>query len=205
MIQAALLGVATLLLGACASAPPSPCPVIGKEPLRLEGKTRELTLQTPQGPLRVQRWRTACAASDGALQPLVPLPGVKPAVEIDVLHALADPQTLVIDMRDIDEPIAATLPNSYHIPYNEVEDRMDEVGCSKRGRNQWDCSAAPHVLVFCHGPMCLQSPAGIRAMVQAGFPVERISYYRGGMLDWQALGLPTVSGNLPPRKTGATP
>jgi hypothetical protein len=37
-------------------------------------------------------------------------------------------------------------------------------------------------------------------MVRAGFPVAKISYYRGGMMDWEALGLTTVIGNRPSRK-----
>ena len=34
-------------------------------------------------------------------------------------------------------------------------------------------------------------------MVRAGFPVSKISYYRGGMMDWEALGLSTVKGKRP--------
>ena len=29
-------------------------------------------------------------------------------------------------------------------------------------------------------------------MVREGFPVDRIYYYRGGMLDWDALGLSLI-------------
>jgi hypothetical protein len=31
-------------------------------------------------------------------------------------------------------------------------------------------------------------------MVRRGFPPEKIYYYRGGMLDWTALGLTTAKG-----------
>jgi len=30
-------------------------------------------------------------------------------------------------------------------------------------------------------------------MIEAGYPAERISYYRGGMQNWRLLG-PTVAG-----------
>jgi hypothetical protein len=33
-----------------------------------------------------------------------------------------------------------------------------------------------------------------------GFPVRNIAYYRGGMMDWEALGLTTVTGNRPTKK-----
>ncbi|GIR69462.1 MAG: hypothetical protein CM15mP74_07130 [Halieaceae bacterium] len=36
----------------------------------------------------------------------------------------------------------------------------------------------------------------MRAMIRDGFPAEKIHYYRGGMLDWDALGLTTVEGDF---------
>ena len=56
----------------------------------------------------------------------------------------------------------------------------------------WDCSKAKKVYAFCNGPVCPQSPTAINAMVRDGFPVDKIYYYRGGMLDWDALGFPIV-------------
>ncbi|OIQ65275.1 hypothetical protein GALL_531660 [mine drainage metagenome] len=77
---------------------------------------------------------------------------------------------------------------------------MDELGCLRRGRNQWDCAAALNILAFCYGPMCVQSPTGIANLLRLGYPVGKISYYRGGMMDWQALGLTTVQGNRSAKK-----
>jgi hypothetical protein len=34
------------------------------------------------------------------------------------------------------------------------------------------------------------------AMTRDGFPATKIYYYRGGMLDWDALGLTTVKGEF---------
>ncbi|MBA3057743.1 MAG: rhodanese-like domain-containing protein [Gammaproteobacteria bacterium] len=166
-------------------------------PLRITKQSHEFVVQTPNGPLVITRAKTACGFAKGFIQPFVPQPGVTPVTEIDVLHALNDPSTMVIDMRDEDAPLDATIPNSYHIPYNELEDRMAELGCQKRGKNQWDCTNAFKIVGFCHGPMCLQSPAGIASLVRMGFPVNKISYYRGGMMAWEGLGLTTVTGNRP--------
>lgn len=49
------------------------------------------------------------------------------------------------------------------------------------------------MILFCNGPWCGQSPTAIRAMIGAGYPADRISYYRGGMQEWRLLGL-TVAG-----------
>lgn len=165
--------------------------------LRIIGQEREFVVQTPTGPFTITRTMTVCARNKGFLQPLIPLPGIRPVTEIEVLQALNDPQTMVIDMRDEDEPLEATIPNSYHIPFNELEDRMGELGCTRMSRSLWNCAKAPHVVAFCNGPVCPQSPIGIASMVRAGFPATKLSYYRGGMMDWEALGLSTVRGNRP--------
>ncbi len=165
--------------------------------LRIIGQDRQFIVQTASGPFTVTRSMTACARNKGFLQPLVPVPGVTPVTEIEVLHALNDPHTMVIDMRDEEDPLEATLPNSYHIPFNELEDRMGELACVRLAPNRWDCAKSPNVVAFCNGPVCPQSPVGIASMVRAGFPASKIAYYRGGMMDWEALGLSTVKGNRP--------
>jgi hypothetical protein len=53
-----------------------------------------------------------------------------------------------------------------------------------------------NVVGFCNGPVCPQSPTAMRAMIRDGFPADKIYYYRGGMLDWDALGLTTVEGEF---------
>jgi rhodanese-related sulfurtransferase len=172
----------------------------GPERLRIIGSDKQFVVQTPNGPFTITRTLTACAPVKGFLQPQIPVPGVRPVTEIEVLHALNDPDTMVIDMRDEDAPLEATIPNSYHIPFNELEDRMDEMGCTRKSKGEWNCAKARHIVAFCNGPVCPQSPAGIASMVRAGFPMAKISYYRGGMMDWEALGLTTVSGNRPTHK-----
>ena len=187
LIGLALVGAAW---GLCAQAEDN-------QPLRITKQSHEFVVQTPDGPLVITRAKRAGGITKGFIQPLVPQPGVTPVTEIDVLYALNDPSTMVIDMRDDEGPLGPTIPNSYHIPYTELEDRMDELGCQQRGKSQWDCAGAFKIIAFCHGPMCVQSPAGIARIVHMGFPVNKISYYRGGMMDWEALGLTTVKGNRP--------
>ena len=167
------------------------------KPLRITRDSHEFVVQTPQGPLVITRSKTACGAPKGFVQPLVPQPGITAVDEVDVLNALNDLQTMVIDMRDEDEPLDTAIPNSYHIPYNELEDRLDVLGCRRLPSKTWNCSQAVKIVAFCYGPMCLQSPAGIANIVRLGYPVSKISYYRGGMLDWEGLGLTTVTGNRP--------
>nr|MBL8410175.1 sulfurtransferase [Dechloromonas sp.] len=166
-----------------------------KELLRIIGTDTKFVVQTKSGPFEITRTMTPCAKNKGWLQPLIPVPGVHPVTEIEMLHAMNDKDALIVDMREPEDRLKGTIPNSYHIPYTEVAARMDELGCSKAA-GKWDCSKAKKVYAFCNGPVCPQSPTAMTAMVRDGFPAEKIYYYRGGMLDWDALGFPIVKGEF---------
>jgi rhodanese-related sulfurtransferase len=56
----------------------------------------------------------------------------------------------------------------------------------------WDFSNAKELVLWCNGPWCGQSPRAIKALIDHGFPPEKISYYRGGMQMWKILGLTVV-------------
>jgi len=57
---------------------------------------------------------------------------------------------------------------------------------------KWDFSDAKELLLWCNGPWCGQSPRAIQALLKAGYPAEKLYYYRGGMQMWQVLGFTTV-------------
>ena len=154
-----------------------------------------VVVQTAKGPVEITRTMTACGKNGGTIQPLVPVPGVHPIGETEIIAALSDRNALVVDMRDTNDRVKGTIPGSVGIPYTEVVDRMSELGCSKTA-NVWNCSAAKAVYAFCNGPTCPQSPMAIRAMTREGFPADKIYYYRGGMLDWDALGLTSIKNEF---------
>jgi rhodanese-related sulfurtransferase len=169
------------------------------ELLRIIGTDTKFVVQTDKGPMEITRVMTPCAKNKGWLQPLVPVPGVTPVTEIEILNAMNDKDAIVVDMRESEDRVKGTIPGSYHIPYTEVAGRMDELGCKKvdkAGAKGWDCGSAKKVYAFCNGPVCPQSPTAITAMTRDGFPASKIYYYRGGMLDWAALGFPIVKGDF---------
>ena len=166
------------------------------ENLRIVGEDKVFVATLASGEeLPITRQMTPCAKNKGWLQPLVPEPGIVPVTEIEVLNAINDPTFILVDMRTEDWFSDATIPGAVNIPYTEVAMRMDELGCNK-GASGWDCAGAMNVVGFCNGPVCPQSPTAMRAMIRDGFPADKIYYYRGGMLDWYALGLTTVDGDF---------
>lgn len=58
--------------------------------------------------------------------------------------------------------------------------------------DDWDFTRAKDLVLWCNGPSCGQSPRAIRGLLDAGYPGEKIKYYRGGMQMWQLWGLTTV-------------
>src|SRR5574343_1650325 len=121
-------GLATLVAGALAQE---------KELLRIIGEDKQFVVQTKNGPFVITRTMTPCAKNKGWLQPLIPVPGVHPVTEIELLNAMNDKEALIVDMREPEDRIKGTIPNSYHIPYTLVAGRMDELGCSKTA-GKWE-------------------------------------------------------------------
>lgn len=56
----------------------------------------------------------------------------------------------------------------------------------------WDFSGAKELVLWCNGPWCDQSPRAIRALLQHGYPPQKIRYYRGGMQLWLIMGFNVV-------------
>ncbi|MRD55138.1 sulfurtransferase [Betaproteobacteria bacterium LSUCC0115] len=189
-MMSVLVGLAGLLMSQWALAQAATIAV--GTPLKiLDGQPEQITIKTAKGPVTITRKMTACGKNGGVMQPLVPVKGVHPVAEIEVIAALGDAGSIVLDMRDTNDRVKGTIPGSVGIPYTEVASRMNELGCTKTGA-KWNCGKAKKVYAFCNGPACPQSPMAIRAMTRDGFPADKIYYYRGGMLDWDALGLTSV-------------
>ncbi len=166
----------------------------GKEVLLYDGQM-SVQITKDDELFEIKRHKTPEALIGGMLQPIVPVKGVHPVGEVEVLKALQDQSFKVVDMRTEDWRVKATIPGSIHIPYTEVATRLNELGCSKSG-DKWDCSKAVKVVAFCNGANCPQSPIAIKAMVRAGYPVDKIYYYRGGMNSWLVMGLTVSEGEF---------
>ena len=158
-------------------------------------KTKSYMVGSGEDAIEISRVMTSCGKNPGFFQPFVPVKGVTPVTEADMLRALNDKNIVVVDMRMSEQYLKETIPTAMNIPYLEMELRLDELGCKKEGK-KWNCEKAVKVYGFCNGPVCAQSPIAMKAMVRNGFPADKIYYYRGGMLNWAALGLTTVEGEF---------
>lgn len=158
----------------------------------LTKEDRVFTIKKDGKDFNITRVMTTCAKNKGWIQPLIPFEGVTPATELDILDALKNESAVLVDMRIGDAFKNATIPTAINIPFNEIYEQLDRLGCTM-GEN-WDCSNGVKMISFCNGPVCPQSTWAMKVMIENGYPVKNISYYRGGMLDWSALGFTTTPG-----------
>jgi rhodanese-related sulfurtransferase len=164
-----------------------------------------VTVDTPNGPVEIRRiqdtdnkidgeWaRTSRPCPNFCIQPNTPAEGVTTIGELELIEMLQDLDAVVVDSRTRDWFEGGTIPGAVSIPYTFILDELGQLGCEPDFEG-WDCTEAKSAALFCTGSWCGQSPTAIRSMIAAGYPADRISYYRGGMQVWRMLGL-TVTGS----------
>lgn len=113
----------------------------------------------------------------GSIQPMQAAPDVLTVGELEVYHHKKK-DLHIIDTRKPDTTGNVSIPGSKNIPYDKLAGRMDELDKNHPS------------IFFCNGPQCPQSSTAIKNLLDAGYPAEKILYYRGGMHDWITLGLP---------------
>ena len=141
------------------------------------------------------------------IQPSELAPGVKTIAELEVLHFLqqtiaGDASSLVIDSRTPDWVEKGTIPGSVNIPWDKldigkseptvVQDILEKLLSVQRQGSFWNFDAAKTLVMFCNGAWCGQSPTTIKGLLKIRYPAHNIFWYRGGIQDWENLGLTTA-------------
>ena len=135
-------------------------------------------------------------------------------------NELRDNEGLLVDARTPEWFQRGTIPGSINVPFTQLSDEnspemvkaLERFGAVKRGEigvvsrkleemgllggdkktERCDFTKAKKLMIWCNGPACGQSPRAIKGLLKAGYPGDRIFYYRGGMQIWQLWGLTTV-------------
>ncbi|MBV0911016.1 rhodanese-like domain-containing protein [Anianabacter salinae] len=175
-------------------------PLHAEDAVNISPGVASVSVETPRGPVEISRIqdtsnvitgefaRTSRDCPNFCIQPMEPAPGVRTIGELELLDALQDPDVTVIDSRVRPDWQTGTIPGAVSMPYTEMADRLHELGCEP-DFDGFICDDAGQIVLFCNGPWCGQSPTAIRRIIEAGYPAERISYYRWGMQGWRMLGL----------------
>ncbi len=150
---------------------------------------------------------TSRACPPFCIKPIKLAPGVETIGELEMLDYLVaasspDSNILVIDSRTPSWVAKGTIPGSVNIPWTMLKEDtsdtltiagiLEEQFGAKDEEGLWNFSEVKTLVLYCNGMWCGQSPANIKTLLKYGYPAEKIKWYRGGMQNWQALGLTTV-------------
>ncbi|MFN2308843.1 MAG: rhodanese-like domain-containing protein [Gammaproteobacteria bacterium] len=156
--------------------------------------------------------KTSRACPPFCIQPGTLATGVETIGELEVLDYLkriagGDTQVLVVDSRTPDWVERGTIPGAVNIPWDQlsagksdpftIADILEKQLGARNQEGLWDFSGAKTLVLFCNGMWCGQSPTNIKTLLKFGYPAEKLKWYRGGMQDWEILGLTTVPGKKP--------
>ncbi|MDJ0881452.1 MAG: rhodanese-like domain-containing protein [Gammaproteobacteria bacterium] len=142
------------------------------------------------------------------IQPGTLAPGVETIAEVEVIEYLkkmnaGDDSILVVDSRTPDWAAKGTIPGAVNLPWTKLNpakgadpisigEIMEGSFNAKNLEGLWDYSDAKTLVMFCNGMWCGQSPNNIKNLLKFGYPPHKIKWYRGGMQDWEILGLTTA-------------
>jgi rhodanese-related sulfurtransferase len=141
------------------------------------------------------------------IQPIKIADGIETIAELEVIKYLqqisnGSQNVLVIDSRESEWLTKGMIPGAINIPwqrlYNKTArpEKVAEILTLRfnvaRTGQLWNFQNAKTLVFYCNGPWCGQSPTNIRALLNLGYPPDKIKWYRGGMQSWKSLGLTTV-------------
>lgn len=141
------------------------------------------------------------------IQPAILAPGVETIAELEVISYIeamhSGDSVIVQDSRTEDWHARGHIPGTVSIPWTLLatkagatiidisEIMVDQFGV-KEVEGIFDFSDAKTLVLYCNGMWCGQSPASIKTLLSFGYPAHKIKWYRGGMQDWEVLGLTVV-------------
>ncbi len=144
------------------------------------------------------------------IQPAVLAPGVETIAEVEMIDYISkmnagDDSILVVDSRTPDWVKRGTIPGAKNLPWTKLNPAKgaDPISILEIMENEFgvtesegllNFSEAKTLVMFCNGMWCGQSPNNIKNLLKFGYPAHKIKWYRGGMQDWEILGLTTVPG-----------
>lgn len=136
------------------------------------------------------------------IAPMSAGPGVETLGELEVIAFLetevASGKGILMDSRLPEFYQKGAIPGAVNVPFTTLdpanpylEPILEALGAVRQGSG-WDFAQAQSLALYCNGPWCEQSPRAIRNLLDVGYPAAKLKYYRGGMQNWQSLGLTVV-------------
>jgi rhodanese-related sulfurtransferase len=163
--------------------------------------------QNPNNTVNPDFAKTSRKCPPFCIQPGELATGVETIGELETIQYLkkmsdGDNSIIVVDSRTPDWVEKGTIPGAVNIPWDKlnigksdpitVQEILEKHFGVKNQDGFYMFDNAKTVVMFCNGPWCGQSPTNIKGLLKIGYPANKIKWYRGGMQDWEVLGLTTV-------------
>jgi len=160
-------------------------------------------IQDPYHVLSDDYTKTSRECPPFCIHPMKVADGVKTIGEVELINDIKDyvnkGKAVIVDARLPSWYKVETIPSAINIPFTLLENADKEtvdtifssLGAKKVG-NKWDFKDAKLLIVFDNGVWCDQATRFIKNILKAGYPKDKILYYRDGFQGWKLLGLTTV-------------
>jgi rhodanese-related sulfurtransferase len=150
---------------------------------------------------------TSRACPPFCIQPSELASGVKTIGELEVLSFLRKicdgaESVMVIDTRTSAWVEKGIIPGTVNIPWDTldigksdpvvVHDILENQLGARGSDDGWSFDNVKTLVLFCNGSWCGQSTTMIKVLLKIGYPAKKLLWYRGGMQDWEGLGLTTL-------------
>lgn len=133
------------------------------------------------------------------IAPLSAIDGVETVAEFEVITFLAETVAagggLLIDSRPLDARDAGAIAASISVPTELLDannpfrnDILVAMG-AREFDGALNFSDAMPLMIYDNGPLSNDAARSVSLLVAAGYPKNKIQYYRGGLQVWTALGL----------------
>ena len=167
-------------------------------------KVKIMRIQDTDNRLTDDYTKTSRPCPPFCIQPTHVAEGIQNIGEIELLNFMTNKVSnnsgIVIDARLKSWFEIETIPSAVNIPYPIIQNASRKkaqkifkiLGMKVKTDGNWDFSKAKELAIFCNGVWCGQSKHFINAMIQHGYPKDKMFYYRSGFQGWKLLGLTTV-------------
>ena len=150
-----------------------------------------------------EKCKSTYVHTKGKLLPLQLYDNLETYGELEVLKFLKKMQTnkelVLIDSRLKKWYIYRSIPGAINMPFIYFKEPVNYefyfeyalkyLGVIMDEDGDFDFSKTKTLVLFCNGPWCTQSPDMIYALLDIGYPAEKLKWYRGGMQDWLGAGM----------------
>jgi len=202
MIRTAMITLAALLMGTVLHAQDIRITTFKSDAtFTLNGQTYTISrIQDPNAVLRGDYARVARPCPTDCLQPMSAAAGVITSGELEVLAFLEDVvsnrEGLVLDTRIPDDFATGSIPGAVNVPFMTLaeenrfrNDILRALGATDGPNDTLDFTNAMSLTLLGGGPWSANAPDAIDHLIAAGYPPQKLFYYRGGMQAWAHAGL----------------